>query len=109
MHRFLNFQRKKIPGSFRYIKTSIVYAGIGILGINIRIFSGIEPMPKPQKLIEQFCEPANKTTSSRNCLKISCGFGIGSMHQKLATLRKIKGSLERDVSQWDFVSFADMG
>ena len=41
---------------------SIIYRGIGILGISRYRFSSIKPMLKPTKIIEQFCEPANKNT-----------------------------------------------
>ena len=70
------------------LTTSIVYAGIGILGINIRIFSGIKPMPKPQKIIEQFCEPANKNTSNKSYSIISCGFSINLVHREIGDLAK---------------------
>ena len=43
-------------------------------------------MLKPTKIIEQFCEPANKNMQSKVCAKISKDFSISLMLQKLATV-----------------------
>ena len=45
-------------------------------------------MPKPQKIIEQFCEPANKNTSNKSYSIISCGFSINLVHREIGDLAK---------------------